>query len=209
MMEMVREGIEKGEYELPLYGDFAGMKPIESKATWNLMLTEESTTKIMVKTMTENGFDPTKDQIMNYSHIEFQPSQQYREGPRGGGILIDWNLKSTLDGLYAAGTSVFSPEDHSFAAATGRYAGRKAAAYALQAQAGAVSREQIDKEKERILAPTKREKGIDWKELHNGLCRVMQYFVSQYKTERTLNLALEEIKNRRERGSSALCHGSP
>ncbi|MBQ8975432.1 MAG: FAD-binding protein, partial [Oscillospiraceae bacterium] len=194
MMEMVREGSEKGEYDLPLYGDFASMKPIESKATWNLMLTEESTTKIMVQTMTKDGFDPTKDQIMNYSHLEFQPSQQYRESSRGGGILVDWNLKSTLDGLYAAGTSMFSPEDHSFAAATGRYAGRKAAAYAKTVETGAVSREQVDKEKERILAPTKREKGIDWKELHNGVCRVMQYFVSQYKTERTLNLALEEIE---------------
>lgn len=191
--EKILEGIRTGEYELPFYGDFAGMKKAEANATWNLMLNEESTTKIMVKTMTEGGFDMTKDQIMNYSYMEFQPSESYRDAARGGGILVDWNLKSTLDGLYAAGTSTFSPEDHSYAAATGRYAGRKAAAYAKSVAAGAVSRAQIDKEKERVLAPARRSSGIEWKELHNGLSRVMQYYVGHYRSERLFDLALEEI----------------
>ena len=189
----IREGIKNGEYELPFYGDFAGMKPEESNATWNMMLNEESTTKIMVKTMTEAGFDINRDQIMNYTFLEFQPSAQYRES-RGGGLMIDWNLKTTVDGLYAAGSSMFSPEDHSFAASIGRYAGRKAAAYAKSVEVGAVCRAQIDKEKDRVLAPTKRDNGIEWKEPHNGLCRVMQYFVGEFKSERLLDMALDEIK---------------
>jgi hypothetical protein len=193
LLQAVRDGVESGKFELPMFGDFAGMKPEESNATWNLMLNEESTTKIMVKTMTEGGFDPTRDQIMNYSFIEMQSPPQYHEPARGGGIMIDWDLKTTVDGLYAAGTSLFSPQDHSFAAATGRYAGRKAAAYAKTVELGQVCRDQIDKEKERVLAPALRTEGIEWKELHNGLCRVMQYYVSQYKTERLFNLALEEI----------------
>jgi succinate dehydrogenase/fumarate reductase flavoprotein subunit len=36
--------------------------------------------------------------------------------------------------------------------------------------------------------------GIEWKELHNGLCRVMQYFVGEFKSERLLDMALDEIK---------------
>ena len=192
MKDRVQEGIESGEFELPFYGDFAGMKKEESNATWNLMLTEESTTKIMVKTMTEGGFDYKRDQIMNYNMMEFQGSQQYRE-PGRGGLMTDWDLKTSLDGLYAAGTATFSPEDHSYAAATGRYAGRKAAAYAKGIPAGKVSREQIDKEKERVLAPTKRTGGIEWKELHNGLSRVMQYYVGAYRSEKLYDLALEEI----------------
>ena len=189
----MREGVKSGEFELPFYADFAGIDPKESNATWNLMLNEESTTKIMVKTMTEGGFDYKRDQIMNYSLMEFQSPQQYRE-PRRGGLMTDWDLKTNLDGLYAAGTATFQPGDHSYAAATGRYAGRKAAAYAKSIEAGKVCREQIDKEKERVLAPTKREGGIEWKELHNGLSRVMQYYVSEFKSERTLDLALEEIE---------------
>ena len=189
----MRAGIQSGEYELPFYADFAGIDPKESNATWNLMLNEESTTKIMVKTMTEGGFDYKRDQIMNYNMMEFQGSQQYRE-PGRGGLMTDWDLKTSLDGLYAAGTATFQPGDHSYAAATGRYAGRKAAAYAKGASAGKVSREQIDREKERVLAPTKRDSGIEWKELHNGLSRVMQYYVGEFKSERTLDLALEEIE---------------
>ncbi|MBR6522045.1 MAG: FAD-binding protein [Oscillospiraceae bacterium] len=194
VIQNIREGIKSGEYQLPFFGDFAGMKPEESNATWNMMLREESTTRIMVDTMNADGFDTTRDQVLNYTFIEFQPSQQYREAARGGGVITDWNLKSTVDGLYAAGTSLFSPGDHSFAASTGRYAGRKAAAYAKTVDSVELCREQIDKEKERILAPTKRTGGIEWKELHNGLARVMQYFVSEYKNETMLNMALEEIE---------------
>ena len=193
IIDEIRRGVKDGKYELPFFGDFAAMKPIESAATWDLMLTEESTTKVMVQTMREGGFDPTKDQILNYTLIEAQPLEQYREPPRGGGLLIDWDLQTTLEGLYAAGTTTFSPEDHSYAASTGRYAGRKAAAYAKTAAAPALCREQIAKEKERVLAPTKREDGIEWKELHNGLCRVMQYYAGAYKSERLFDLALEEI----------------
>jgi len=194
LTNQIREEIKQGKWKLPFYGDFAGMKPEEANVTWNMMLSEESTTKAMVRTMTENGFDIHRDQIMNYSFIEFQPSAQYRESARGGGIMTDWDLKSTVDGLYAAGTALFSPGDHSFAASTGRYAGRKAAEYARSVKAGAVSRAQIDREKERVLAPTKRDNGIEWKELHNGLCRTMQYFVSEFKNEELLDIALDEIK---------------
>jgi succinate dehydrogenase/fumarate reductase flavoprotein subunit len=143
--------------------------------------------------MTEGGFDYKRDQIMNYNLMEFQGSQQYRE-PGRGGLMVDWDLKTNLDGLYAAGTATFQPGDHSYAAATGRYAGRKAAAYAKGTEQGKVCREQIDREKDRVLAPTKRKDGIEWKELHNGLSRAMQYFVGEFKSERTLDLALEEIE---------------
>ena len=189
----LRRGIREGEYKLPFYGDFAGMKPIESDATWKMMLTEESTTKAMVQTMTNDGFDNHRDQILNYTFIEAQPSQQYRDPARGAGIMTDWDLMSNVEGLYAAGTAMFSPGDHSYAASTGRYAGRKAAAFVKTVEAGEICSEQVEKEKARILAPTKRSGGIEWKELHNGLCRVMQYFVSEFKNETMLNMALEEI----------------
>ena len=175
----MRAGILSGEYELPFYADFAGTEAKEANATWNLMLNEESTTKIMVKTMTEGGFDYKRDQIMNYNLMEFQGSQQFRE-PGRGGLMVNWDLKTNLDGLYAAGTATFQPGDHSYAAATGRYAGRKAAAYAGKTGYGTLCRDQIDREKERVLAPTKRRDGIEWKELHNGLSRVMQYYVGEF-----------------------------
>lgn len=189
----VREAIAKNELELPLYGDFPAMKPEESNATWRLMLNEESTTKVMVKTLDENGFDLSRDQLLSYNYIEFQPHKQLLEPSMDGGLLVDWDMKTTVEGLYAAGMATFSPEDHSYCAATGRYAGRKANAYIKTVSYGAVSREQIDAEKARILAPTTRESGIEWKELQNGLCRTMQYFASEWRSDRLLKMGLDEL----------------
>ena len=89
---------------------------------------------------------------------------------------------------------MFIPGDHSFAASTGRYAGRKAAKYVKTVNHGAISREQIDREKNRVLAPTKRVGGIEWKELHNGIARVMQYYAGEFTNETMLNLGLEELE---------------
>ena len=191
--EKIHQAVLNGEYELPFYGDFPAMSEVERRTTWNLMLGEESTTKILVNTMKDGGFDLGRDQLLSYKFIEGQSLPQWRDAGYGGGLLVDWNLKTTVDGLYAAGTQTFSPEDHSYCAATGRYAGRKAAAYIKEVGEGQVSRDQIEKEKNRILVPTKRTGGIEWKELHNGLTRAMQYFVSEFKTERLLKMGLEEI----------------
>ena len=49
----------------------------------------------------------------------------------GGGFLVDWELKTSLDGLYAAGGApLFGGGCHGESHTTGRYAGRMAAAYA-------------------------------------------------------------------------------
>jgi succinate dehydrogenase/fumarate reductase flavoprotein subunit len=190
----IREGILKGEYELPFYGDFPSMPDVERRATWNLMLGEESTTRIIIETFNKGGFDISKDLLQSYKFIEGQSLPQWRDVGYGGGLLVDWNLRTTLEGLYAGGTQMFAPEDHSHAAATGRYAGRKAAAYAREAGESKISRDQIEKEKARVYAPVKRDSGIEWKELHAGLARVMQYYVSEYKTESLLKMGLGALQ---------------
>ena len=193
--EKVRKGIMTGEYELPFYGDFPAMPEVERRTTFNMMLGQESTTRIFVDTMTKGGFDIGADLLMSYKYIEGQSPPQWREISHGGGLVVDWDLKTTVEGLYAAGTEMFTAEDHSFCAATGRYAGRKAAAYIRNVgDDQRIDRGQIEQEKNRLFAPTKRTSGIEWKELHNGLTRAMQYFVSEFKTERLLKMGLEEIE---------------
>jgi len=164
----IRQGVMKGEYALPFYGDFPDMKEIERDVTWNLMLGEESTTKIIIDTFKDSGFDPGKD------------------------------LKSNLDGLYAAGMQLYSPGDHSFAASTGRYAGRKAADYVKQIGEPVISKEQVAAEKARIFAPIKRSDGLEWKELHAGIARTMQFFCSEFKTEKLFNMGLDALKDIKE-----------
>jgi succinate dehydrogenase/fumarate reductase flavoprotein subunit len=190
----IREGIMKGEYELPFYGDFPSMPEVERNATWKLMLGEESTTRVIIDTLNKAGFDPSRDLLQSYKFIEGQSLPQWRDAGYGGGLMVDWDLKTSLDGLYAAGTQMFSPEDHSYAAATGRYAGRKAAAYVREIGESKISREQIEIEKARVYAPVKRASGIEWKELHAGIARVMQYYVSEFKTESLFKMGLNALE---------------
>jgi succinate dehydrogenase/fumarate reductase flavoprotein subunit len=112
-----------------------------------------------------------------------------------GGVVVDWNLKTTLDGLYAAGEQMYGPAAHSYAAATGRYAGRKAAAFARQADPAAVLKDQVAQEKARVFAPITRKNGIEWKELHAGIARTMQYFCSEYRTEKLLTMGLDALND--------------
>ncbi len=192
--EAIRQGIQKGEYALPFYGDFPAMPDIERKVTWKLMLGQESTTKIITNTYEKAGFDPSKHLLQNYNFIEGTSPSQWRNAG-GGGPVVDWDLKSTLDGLYVAGEQTFSAGDHSYAAATGRYAGRKAADYSRQIGEYKISGEQVALEKARIYAPVKRSDGIEWKELHAGISRAMQYFCSEFKTESLLNMGLDTLKD--------------
>ncbi len=192
--EAVRQGVLKGEYALPFYGDFPAMPEVERRATWNLMLREESTTKIIIDTFNKAGYDPSRDLLQSYRFIEGNSLPQWREAGYGGGLLVDWDLKTSLDGLYAAGTQMFAPEDHSYAAATGRYAGRKAAAYARGIGKPKISRKQVDREKARVYAPVRRSSGLEWKELHAGIARVMQYYVSEFKTGSLLNIGLNALQ---------------
>ena len=134
---------------------------------------------------------------MNYSFIEGTSPSNWLSAGRGGPI-VDWDLKSSLDGLYVAGEQMFSAGDHSYAASTGRYAGRKAAAYARQTDAGTVSRDQVALEKARVYAPVHRSDGIDWKELHAGIARAMQLWCSEYKTEKMLRIALDSLNEIQE-----------
>ena len=194
--DKMREDILKGKYALPFYGDFPSMPEVERNATWKLMLGEESTVRIITKTFNEAGYDPSRDLLQSYKFIEGGSLPQWREAGYGfgGGILVDWNLKTTLDGLYAAGMQTFAPEDHSYCAATGRYAGRKATAYSREIGEPKISREQVEREKARVYAPVKRSSGLEWKELHAGIARVMQYYCSEFKTENLLNIGLNALR---------------
>jgi succinate dehydrogenase/fumarate reductase flavoprotein subunit len=192
--ESIRKGISKGEWALPFYGDFPSMPDIERKATWNLMLGEESTTRIITGTYERAGFDPGKHLLQSYAFIEGETHSQWRTA-RGGGPVVDWDLKSTLDGLYVAGEQLFSPGDHSFAASTGRYAGRKAADYASQADEPRTCKEQVAEEKMRIYAPVKRTGGIEWKELNAGIARAMQYYCSEFKTGSLFRMGLDTLRD--------------
>lgn len=213
--------VADGEFVLPLYADLPGMPPYERRVIWGLMLYHEAKGRIIYDTYQRAGFDPDKDMlqvnIMPPEKHFFWPwwaghgPRQWREGGfvPGSGILFDWNLKTTVDGLYVAGQANYAGGNHAMSATTGRYAARNAAAYARTAAPCAVSREQIDAEKERVYAPVTREKGIGWKELRAGLCRVMQDYCGEFRSQEILETGLRWLQSIKESEAANVCARNP
>jgi succinate dehydrogenase/fumarate reductase flavoprotein subunit len=194
----VREAVLKGELALPFWGDLPALSERWRKINWDLLYKEESTTKAIRRKYMEAGFDPAKDLFPAYTLLEGTTPANFRSSDSmsaRGGVVVDWDLMTTLDGLFAAGEQMYGPGDHSYAESTGRYAGRKAADYAQKAGEPAISRNQVALEKTRVYAPIKRNQGIDWKELHAGISRNMQYFCSEYKNERLLTMGLDALQD--------------
>jgi succinate dehydrogenase/fumarate reductase flavoprotein subunit len=113
----------------------------------------------------------------------------------GGGLVVDWNLRTNLEGLYASGSSVFGGGAHASAATSGRYAGRTAAAYAMNAPEGIIDSDQVEEEKRRIHSHINNKKSrLGWKELNGGIARVMQDYCGEHRNEETLLLGLDLLK---------------
>jgi len=197
----LQERIEKGEYSLPLYADLPGMPEHERRVIWGLMIGEEGRTKVpILKTYTEAGFDPDKDLLQSYYMLRGDPMwrvalpQERVIFGGGGGVVVDWDLKTNLEGLYAAGEQSFDSHGHTGAATSGRWAGRKAAGYALKAGKALIDRKQVEDEKTRIYAPLEQVDVIDWKELNAGLCRIMQNYCGEPKNDELLKIGLTALK---------------
>jgi len=206
------ERIAKGEFKLPLYADLPSMPEHERRAIWGLMIGNEGKTLIPVyHTFQKWGFDPDKDMLQ----ATLQPPDLYTWGawwksypPRhyrglgGGGPVFDWELKTNLEGLYAAGTTLACGSNHSGSATSGRYAGRKASEYAMaksnSGEQTPINRDQIEREKLRAYAPVRRKDGMGWKELKIGLTRIMQDYCGETKTLETLKLGLKWLDSMRE-----------
>lgn len=218
LIDDLPERIRRGEFALPLYADLPSMPPHERRAIWGLMVGEEGKTKVPIfQAYTAAGFDPERDLLQSYQFIRGdqmrEPGlpQERTTGEIGdaGGFVVDWDLMTTLPGLFAAGDALFAANYYYHAAATGRYAGRKAASYAQRAGEPAVSPRQVGEEKARVLAPLRRKDGLDWKELNAAICRVMQNYVSEPKTEEMMRLGAEWLHDLEAREAPRLAADNP
>jgi len=203
LVDDLEERVRRGEFKLPLYADLPGMPEHERRAIWGLMVGQEGRSNIpIVRTYTKAGFDPDQDLLQSYFLLGGEPFPGMWQhsvlgfirgrGPFAspGGLVTDWNLMTNLEGLFAAGNALYGGNFYNHAATTGRYAGRKAAAYARGASLPEMDRAQVEAEKTRIYAPVQRRGGIDWKELRAGLCRVMQNYCGEIKNRELLEIGL-------------------
>jgi len=193
--ELMRRG-----YQLPFYADLSRMPDAERRVIWGMMVGEEGKTKIpILKNYTERGFDPKKHMLQSYGtgwqSANFLEQERQLFGAPGG-VWHDWDLKTSIDGIYAAGDQLYASDCAGFACATGYYAGRKAAAAAKtldtlpdynEAEAAA--------ERERLLAPIRREDGMDWRELNMAISKAMQNYCGGVKCDALLHEGLDLLES--------------
>jgi succinate dehydrogenase/fumarate reductase flavoprotein subunit len=213
-LQNVDELLAKGEIELPLYADLTSLPPDERRAIFGLMVGQEAKTKLTYENYAKAGFDPDQDMLMSYQQIigggaygtsatgakvvTGLPYIRNSSAGTAGGPMVDWNMRTNLEGLYAAGDGIFGGNDHSHAATTGRYAGRKAAQFAKRAKTGSISRSQVEFEKKRVYQPLNRKDGVCWKELLGGINKTMQTYCGDVKYENLLKMGLMMIDDLKE-----------
>jgi succinate dehydrogenase/fumarate reductase flavoprotein subunit len=190
----LEEEVKKGNYVLPLYVDLTSMPEYERKAIFGMMVGQEGLTWLGYRNWTKAGFDPNKDLPQVYE----RPGSitNVRSTPiNAGGLVIDWDLRSNLEGLYAAGESAFSTWGAAGGATSGHWAGKKAAEYALRADKAPIDRQQIAREKERVFEPARIAAGLYWKELKNGIAKIMQDYCGDVKCESKLKIGARWLKD--------------
>ncbi len=184
----------KRGYQLPFYADLSKMPEMERKVIWGLMVGEEGKTKIpILQNYTERGFDPEKHMLQSYGSgwqsASFLDQERQLFGAPGG-IFHDWDLKTNIDGIYAAGDQLFAADCCGFAASTGYYAGRKACDYADTVQLTEPDREEIQRERDRLYAPIYNKEGMGWKELNMAISKAMQNYCGGVKCDDLLQEGL-------------------
>jgi succinate dehydrogenase/fumarate reductase flavoprotein subunit len=214
------ERIKRGEFKLPLYADLSRLPEHERRAIFGLMVGNEGKTRIPVyEALTRAGFNPDNDllqaPVMNPEGYQMSNFWAGMDVPHwriwgSGGLVVDWDLKTDVEGLYAAGGAIFGAGAHSGAAASGRYAGRIAAAFAMTSQQAKINPDQLKREKSRVYKPLQEYKHrIGWKELNAGICRIMQDYCGQYRSEETLKIGIKLLKELGESEATRLYASTP
>ncbi len=186
------EELIKRGYQLPFFADLSRMDEAERRVIWGMMVGQEAKTQVPIyQNYTHRGFDPEKHMLQSYgtgwqSASFLEQERQFFGAP--GGIMHDWDLKTNIDGVYAAGDQLYASDCAGYACATGYYAGRKAAAFAADNEIAAANPMDIEKEYERLLHPLSvaEEEGITWKELNAAIAKAMQNYCGAAKCDELL-----------------------
>ncbi len=123
------------------------------------------------------GTDYRKQMIeMHISEIGFC------SGHSASGVFVDRNAETTLKGLYAAGDMANVPHNYMLGAFTnGAIAGTESVDFIKDVDFASFDMGEVDRERERVLAPTKRDDGIPPNQI-------------EYKTRRLVNDYLQPPK---------------
>jgi len=116
---------------------------------------------------------------------------------------------TNIEGLFAAGDTLFASNCFGHAAATGHYAGRHAAEFAKRIESGIIDEEQIEDEQKRIYAPLERKSSVDWRQLNSAITKIMQNYCGAFKSEQLLCTGLKMLADLRRHEAVKLAASNP
>jgi succinate dehydrogenase/fumarate reductase flavoprotein subunit len=143
---------------------------------------------------TGRGIDYRQEMIeMHISEIGFC------SGHSASGVFVDENARTTVDGLYAAGDMASVPHNYMLGAFTnGKFAGEDAIDFAGEVDFAEFDEDQVTLEKERVLAPTKREDGIPPNQIEYKIRRLVNDYLQPPKVTKKMQLAQRRFAEARE-----------
>ncbi len=120
-------------------------------------------------------------------------------GHSASGVFVDEYARTTLDGLYAAGDMANVPHNYMLGAFTnGAFAGQHAAGYVEDVDFAEIDQAAVAKERERVLAPTKREDGIPPNQIEYKTRRMVNDYLQPPKVTAKMELAQRRFAEIRE-----------
>lgn len=176
--------------------------------------------------------DETVEEIETILHTNERPSRgrfherrstNYREkmvemhiseigfcsGHSASGVWVDENARTTVPGLYAAGDLGSVPHNYMLGAFVyGEIAGTDAASYCDQNSLGEIDLAEIEKEKQRVLAPLQRTDGIPPSQMEYKLRRMVNDYLQPPKVTRKMEIGMERFAEIRQ-DLDMLCANDP
>jgi len=166
--------------------------------------------------------DETVEEIEEILHTNERPSRgrfherrgtNYREkmvemhiseigfcsGHSASGVWIDEHARTTVPGLYAAGDLGSVPHNYMLGAFVyGEIAGVDAAEYCADHPLGDIDPADIEREKQRVLAPLQRQDGIPPAQMEYKLRRMVNDYLQPPKVTRKMEIGLERFAEIRQ-----------
>lgn len=120
-------------------------------------------------------------------------------GHSASGVWVDEHARTTVPGLYAAGDLACVPHNYMLGAFVyGAIAGEDAAGYCRAHALADLDREQIARERDRVLLPLKRNDGIPPGQMEYKLRRMVNDYLIPPKVTRKMEIGLQRFAEIRE-----------
>ena len=130
-------------------------------------------------------------------------------GHSASGIWTDENARTTVPGLYAAGDVGSVPHNYMLGAFVyGAIAGEDAADYSKDNEFAEIDPAEVEKERERVLAPLKRDEGIPPDQVEYKLRRLVNDYLQPPKVTRKMQIGQDRFAEVR-RDLEQMCAADP